>query len=265
MDAGHACRASAGIPCWCNRLAREGRYNLDPDIKFFATPPHHGSLAEVRREEDLQSPCSCLTSLTSTLRNQLLAASVHAECFMQDADASCTAAVQRVGRSMNIVNGHRGLSAWHESTVTACLSNTVRGPPGRLLLPAAGPREPRGGRHVRAAQRRRARLPPRRRGARQTRRNPGRRPNRYGPCHWSPRSVAQWISQPRFWVSPFRLRNAGVSGAHGVAILSQLGKSCGHRPCQPPPSICAACTTSVMPAPQIGLAAEANLSVAALP
>ena len=37
----------AGIPCWCNRLAKEGRYNLDPDIKFFATPPVHGSLAEV--------------------------------------------------------------------------------------------------------------------------------------------------------------------------------------------------------------------------
>jgi len=43
--------ASAGIPCWCSRLAREGRYNLDPDIKFFATPPHHGSLAEVRRKD----------------------------------------------------------------------------------------------------------------------------------------------------------------------------------------------------------------------
>jgi hypothetical protein len=26
---------------------REGRYNLDPGIKFFATPPHHGSLAQV--------------------------------------------------------------------------------------------------------------------------------------------------------------------------------------------------------------------------
>lgn len=29
------------LPC------REGRYNLDPDIRFFATPPHHGSLAQV--------------------------------------------------------------------------------------------------------------------------------------------------------------------------------------------------------------------------
>ena len=36
-----------GIPCWFNRASREGRYNIDPDIKFFATPPVHGSLAEV--------------------------------------------------------------------------------------------------------------------------------------------------------------------------------------------------------------------------
>ena len=26
---------------------REGRYNLCPDIEFFATPPHHGSLMQV--------------------------------------------------------------------------------------------------------------------------------------------------------------------------------------------------------------------------
>ena len=33
-----------GVPCWQSQLAREGRYNLDPDIVFAATPPHHGSL-----------------------------------------------------------------------------------------------------------------------------------------------------------------------------------------------------------------------------
>jgi len=33
-----------GVPCWLNHVAREGRYNLDPDIVFSATPPHHGSL-----------------------------------------------------------------------------------------------------------------------------------------------------------------------------------------------------------------------------
>lgn len=35
-----------GVPCWSNKACREGRYNLCPDIKFFATPPHHGSLME---------------------------------------------------------------------------------------------------------------------------------------------------------------------------------------------------------------------------
>lgn len=28
-----------GVPCWHCSAAREGRYNLDPGIQFFATPP----------------------------------------------------------------------------------------------------------------------------------------------------------------------------------------------------------------------------------
>ncbi|GAB4813511.1 hypothetical protein N2152v2_000557 [Parachlorella kessleri] len=35
-----------GVPCWSHPACRVGRYNLDPDIKFFATPPFHGSLAK---------------------------------------------------------------------------------------------------------------------------------------------------------------------------------------------------------------------------
>ena len=34
-----------GISCWRCNLCKEGRYNLCPDMKFFATPPVHGSLA----------------------------------------------------------------------------------------------------------------------------------------------------------------------------------------------------------------------------
>lgn len=34
-----------GISCWRCQLCKEGRYNLCPDMKFFATPPVHGSLA----------------------------------------------------------------------------------------------------------------------------------------------------------------------------------------------------------------------------
>ena len=36
-----------GVPCCAQHpLVRQGRYNLAP-ITFFATPPHHGCLAEV--------------------------------------------------------------------------------------------------------------------------------------------------------------------------------------------------------------------------
>ncbi|KAL4556425.1 hypothetical protein LXL04_039076 [Taraxacum kok-saghyz] len=34
-----------GISCWRCTQCKEGRYNLCPDMKFFATPPVHGSLA----------------------------------------------------------------------------------------------------------------------------------------------------------------------------------------------------------------------------
>lgn len=34
-----------GISCWRCDSCKEGRYNLCPDMKFFATPPVHGSLA----------------------------------------------------------------------------------------------------------------------------------------------------------------------------------------------------------------------------
>lgn len=55
LRAAHRVLASAAclsrlVPCWLApltvRRCREGRYNLAP-IKFFATPPVHGSLAEV--------------------------------------------------------------------------------------------------------------------------------------------------------------------------------------------------------------------------
>ncbi|KAK8324437.1 hypothetical protein V6Z11_A12G301200 [Gossypium hirsutum] len=34
-----------GISCWRCDLCKEGRYNICPDMKFFALPPVHGSLA----------------------------------------------------------------------------------------------------------------------------------------------------------------------------------------------------------------------------
>ena len=34
-----------GISCWRCDHCRGGRYNMCPEMKFFATPPVHGSLA----------------------------------------------------------------------------------------------------------------------------------------------------------------------------------------------------------------------------
>ena len=34
-----------GISCWRCDLCKNGRYNLCPEMKLFATPPVHGSLA----------------------------------------------------------------------------------------------------------------------------------------------------------------------------------------------------------------------------
>ncbi|MDT8262808.1 zinc-binding dehydrogenase, partial [Roseomonas sp. DSM 102946] len=34
-----------GIPDWTSRAARQGLYNLDPAVRFWATPPVHGCLA----------------------------------------------------------------------------------------------------------------------------------------------------------------------------------------------------------------------------
>ena len=34
-----------GVSCGQCQLCKTGRYNLCPDMKFFATPPVHGSLA----------------------------------------------------------------------------------------------------------------------------------------------------------------------------------------------------------------------------
>lgn len=53
-----------GVPCWSNKACREGRYNLCPDIKFFATPPHHGSLMQVQPASPrlLQIHCCTLVS-----------------------------------------------------------------------------------------------------------------------------------------------------------------------------------------------------------
>jgi len=48
-----------GISCWRCDLCKEGRYNLCPEMKFFATPPVHGSLAN--QVKSLPTSASFLT------------------------------------------------------------------------------------------------------------------------------------------------------------------------------------------------------------
>lgn len=45
LQPGDRVAIEAGVPCMDSKWSREGRYNLDPDIAFYATPPYHGGLA----------------------------------------------------------------------------------------------------------------------------------------------------------------------------------------------------------------------------
>ncbi|KAJ3690659.1 hypothetical protein LUZ61_019823 [Rhynchospora tenuis] len=45
LVAGDRVALEPGISCWRCKHCKGGRYNLCPDMKFFATPPYHGSLA----------------------------------------------------------------------------------------------------------------------------------------------------------------------------------------------------------------------------
>ncbi|KAJ8448673.1 hypothetical protein Cgig2_010560 [Carnegiea gigantea] len=45
-----------GISCWRCNLCKDGRYNLCPEMKFFATPPVHGSLANQVTDSSLMFP-----------------------------------------------------------------------------------------------------------------------------------------------------------------------------------------------------------------
>ncbi|PNX72561.1 L-idonate 5-dehydrogenase [Trifolium pratense] len=42
-----------GISCWRCDHCKLGRYNLCPEMKFFATPPVHGSLANQKNATDI--------------------------------------------------------------------------------------------------------------------------------------------------------------------------------------------------------------------
>lgn len=68
-----------GISCWRCQLCKEGRYNLCPEMKFFATPPVHGSLAnQVVHPADLCFKLPDNVSLEEGAMCEPLSVGVHA-------------------------------------------------------------------------------------------------------------------------------------------------------------------------------------------
>ncbi|MBA0731547.1 hypothetical protein Golax_023297 [Gossypium laxum] len=68
-----------GIGCWRCDLCKEGRYNICPDMKFFATPPVHGSLArQVVHPADLCFKLPDNLSLEEGAMCEPLSVAVHA-------------------------------------------------------------------------------------------------------------------------------------------------------------------------------------------
>lgn len=68
-----------GISCWRCNPCREGRYNLCPEMKFFATPPCHGSLAnQVVHPADLCFKLPDNVSLEEGAMCEPLSVGVHA-------------------------------------------------------------------------------------------------------------------------------------------------------------------------------------------
>ncbi|XVF50759.1 hypothetical protein PTKIN_Ptkin04bG0129000 [Pterospermum kingtungense] len=70
-----------GISCWRCDHCKQGRYNLCPEMKFFATPPVHGSLAhQVVHPADLCFKLPDNVSLEEGAMCEPLSVGVHACC-----------------------------------------------------------------------------------------------------------------------------------------------------------------------------------------
>ncbi|CAI9771884.1 unnamed protein product [Fraxinus pennsylvanica] len=68
-----------GISCWSCHRCKEGRYNLCTDMKFFATPPVHGSLAnQIMHPADLCFKLPDNVSLEEGAMCEPLSVGVHA-------------------------------------------------------------------------------------------------------------------------------------------------------------------------------------------
>ncbi|TVU04723.1 hypothetical protein EJB05_47854 [Eragrostis curvula] len=79
LSAGDRVALEPGISCWRCRHCRGGRYNLCDDMKFFATPPVHGSLAnQVVHPADLCFKLPDNVSLEEGAMCEPLSVGVHA-------------------------------------------------------------------------------------------------------------------------------------------------------------------------------------------
>lgn len=79
LVAGDRVALEPGVSCWRCNYCREGSYNLCPDMKFFATPPVHGSLAnQVVHPADLCFKLPDNVSLEEGAMCEPLSVGVHA-------------------------------------------------------------------------------------------------------------------------------------------------------------------------------------------
>lgn len=79
LSAGDRVALEPGVSCWRCRHCRGGRYNLCEDMKFFATPPVHGSLAhQIVHPADLCFKLPDSVSLEEGAMCEPLSVGVHA-------------------------------------------------------------------------------------------------------------------------------------------------------------------------------------------
>ncbi|CAA7391830.1 unnamed protein product [Spirodela intermedia] len=97
LVAGDRVALEPGISCWRCSHCKGGRYNLCPDMKFFATPPVHGSLAnQVVHPADLCFKLPANVSLEEGAMCEPLSVGVHA-CRRAEIGPETTALVMGAG------------------------------------------------------------------------------------------------------------------------------------------------------------------------
>ncbi|KAI4967104.1 hypothetical protein ZWY2020_031038 [Hordeum vulgare] len=120
-----------GISCWRCRHCKGGRYNLCDDMKFFATPPYHGSLADqIVHPGDLCFKLPDNVSLEEGAMCEPLSVGVHA-CRRADVGAEKKVLIMGAGpiglvTMLSARAFERPGSSLPTSTTTACLSPSPR-------------------------------------------------------------------------------------------------------------------------------------------